>query len=107
MIGTALFVTLAALIAYGLGAIIRHTAGAIATAIGLLFVLQLVVQFLPSSWRWDVMRFLPYAAGEVVTSTVGFGNQHLWSAWPQLGVTAIWAMVLVAIGAYLFRKRDA
>jgi hypothetical protein len=39
-----------------------------------------------------------------------FGNglgQHLWSAWPQLGVTALWAVVLVAVGAVLFRKRDA
>ncbi len=34
-------------------------------------------------------------------------NPHLWSAWPQLGVTALWAAALLAAGAYLFRKRDA
>ena len=54
------------------------------------------------------MRFLPDAANQVVSLTIA-GNDpgHLWSAWPQLGVTALWAAALVAVGAYLFRKRDA
>jgi len=38
---------------------------------------------------------------------VSVGNPHLWSAWPQLGVTALWAAALLAAGAYLFRRRDA
>ena len=53
------------------------------------------------------MRFLPDAANQVVSVTTGQIIQHLWSAWPQLGVTALWAAALVGIGAYLFRKRDA
>jgi hypothetical protein len=32
---------------------------------------------------------------------------HLWSAWPQFAVTLIWAAVLVGVGGYLFRTRDA
>jgi hypothetical protein len=107
IVGTALFVTLVALIAFGLGAIIRHTAGAITSAIGLMFVLSIIIQLLPDSWRWDIMRFFPDAAGRVISVTVGGGNQHLWSSWPQLLVTVIWAVVLVGAGAYLFRKRDA
>ncbi|HEY0935067.1 MAG TPA: ABC transporter permease [Trebonia sp.] len=108
VVGTALFVTVVALIAFGLGAIIRHTAGAITSAIGLLFVLSIIIQILPDSWRWEIMRFFPDAAGRVISVTVGQnGNPHLWSAWPQLLVTVIWALVLVGIGGYLFRKRDA
>jgi ABC-2 type transport system permease protein len=107
VVGTALFVTLAALIAFGLGAIIRHTAGAITSTIGLMFVLSIIIQLLPDSWRWDIMRFFPDAAGRVISVTIGNGNQHLWSAWPQLLVTVIWAAVLVGVGGYLFRKRDA
>jgi hypothetical protein len=54
------------------------------------------------------MRFLPDAANQVVSVTIGSNtNPHLWSAWPQLGVTALWAAALLAAGAYLFRKRDA
>jgi ABC-2 type transport system permease protein len=107
VIGTALFVTVVALIAFGLGAIIRHTAGAITSAIGLLFVLSIIIQLLPDTWRWDIMRFFPDAAGRVLSVTVGPSNPHLWSAWPQFLVTVIWAVVLVGAGGYLFRKRDA
>src|SRR5580693_10694416 len=108
IIGSALFVTVVALIAFGLGAIIRHTAGAISSVFGLLFVLSIVIQVLPNTWRWDIMRFFPDAAGRVLSVTLpGQQNPHLWSTWPQFLVTVIWAVVLVGIGGYLFRKRDA
>ena len=108
IVGSALFVTLVALIAFGLGAIIRHTAGAITAAIGLMFVLSIVIQILPETWRDDLMRFFPDAAGRVISVTLPQqGNQHLWSAWPQFLVTVVWAVVLVGLGGYLFRKRDA
>ena len=107
VVGSALFVTAVALIAFGLGAIIRHTAGAITSAIGLMFVLSIIVQILPENWRDDISRFFPDAAGRVLSNTLGQPVQHLWSAWPQFGVTVIWALVLVGVGGYLFRKRDA
>jgi ABC-2 type transport system permease protein len=110
VVGCALFVTLVALIAFGLGAIIRHTAGAITSTIGLMFVLSIILQILPQNWRWDIMRFFPDAAGRVISVTVDQGqgdSMHLWSAWPQMLVTVIWAAILVGAGAYLFRKRDA
>ena len=108
IIGCALFVTLVAIIAFGVGAIVRHTAGAIAIAIAALFIIPVLEQVLPNEWRWDIMRFLPDAANRVVSVTIGNNaNPHLWSAWPQLGVTALWAAALLAAGAYLFRKRDA
>ncbi len=108
IIGCALFVTLVAILAFGIGAIVRHTAGAIAIAIAALFIIPVLEQALPNDWRWDIMRFLPDAANQVVSVTIGNNtNPHLWSAWPQLGVTALWAGVLLAAGAYLFRKRDA
>jgi ABC-2 type transport system permease protein len=107
IIGSALFVTSVALIAFGLGSIIRHTAGAITSAIGLMFVIPIIVQLLPNNWRWDIMRFFPDEAGRVLSVTIGQHNPHLWSAWPQFGVTLIYAAVLLAVGGYLFRKRDA
>jgi ABC-2 type transport system permease protein len=107
IIGTALFVTAVALIAFGLGAIIRHTAGAITSVIGLMFIIPIIVQLLPDTWRWDIIRFFPDSAGRVLSVTVGQQNPHLWSAWPQFGVTLLYAAVFLAVGAYLFRKRDA
>ena len=51
VIGGALFLTACGMLAYGLGAVLRHTAAAITAAIGLLFVLTVLVQFLPQSCR--------------------------------------------------------
>jgi ABC-2 type transport system permease protein len=107
IIGTALFVTVVAMIAFGLGAIIRHSAGAITSVIALMFILPIIFQLLPDTWRWDIIRFFPDAAGRVLSVTVGQQNPHLWSAWPQFGVTLLYAAVFLGIGAYLFRKRDA
>jgi ABC-2 type transport system permease protein len=108
IIGSALFVTVVALIAFGIGAIIRHTAGAISSVFGLLFVLSIIIQVLPDTWRWDIMRFFPDAAGRVLSVTLpGQQNPHLWSTWPQFLVTVIWMVVFVGVGGYLFRKRDA
>ncbi|HEY7261595.1 MAG TPA: ABC transporter permease [Trebonia sp.] len=107
IIGSALFVTVVALLAFGLGSIIRHTAGAITSVIGLMFVLPIIIQILPDTWRWDIMRFFPDAAGRVLSVTIGQDNPHLWSAWPQFGVTLIWAAVFLVVGGYLFRTRDA
>ncbi len=77
--------------------------------IALLFIVPILEHTLPDNWRNDIMRFLPDAANQVVSVTIPSDGpvEHLWSAWPQLGVTALWAVVLVGIGAYLFRKRDA
>ena len=108
IIGCALFVTLVAIIAFGVGAIVRHTAAVIAIVIAALFIIPVLEHALPDNWHFDIMRFLPDAANQVVSVTIGNNtNPHLWSAWPQLGVTALWAAALVAAGAYLFRKRDA
>jgi ABC-2 type transport system permease protein len=108
IIGCALFVTLVAIIAFGVGAIVRHTAGTIAIVIAALFIIPVLEHALPDNWHFDIMRFLPDAANQVVSVTIASNaNPHLWSAWPQLGVTALWAAALLAAGAYLFRKRDA
>jgi ABC-2 type transport system permease protein len=108
IVGCALFVTAVALIAFALGSIIRHTAGAITSVIGLMFVIPIILQVaLPDTWRWDVIRFFPDSAGRVLSVTIGQQNQHLWSAWPQFVVTLAYAAVILVVGGYLFRKRDA
>src|SRR5271156_6134427 len=69
IIGCALFVTLVAIIAFGLGAIVRHTAGTIAIVIAALFIIPVLEHALPDNWHFDIMRFLPDAANQVVSVT--------------------------------------
>jgi ABC-2 type transport system permease protein len=105
---TALFVFLVGLMAYGIGAIIRHTAGAMTTAYALFLLLPQLAKALPNAWYADVVRWLP--GGDAVNSmtmTMGQHSPNVWSAWGELAVFAGYAVILLAIGAVLFRKRDA
>jgi ABC-2 type transport system permease protein len=108
VIGGALFLTACGMLAYGLGAILRHTAGAITAAIGLLFVLTVLVQFLPQSWQNGVDKWTPAIAGaQIWTTQAPQGPPQLFSAWPGFAVLAGYAVIAIVAGLVVFRTRDA
>jgi ABC-2 type transport system permease protein len=107
VVGSALYVTMCGLFAFAAGAILRHTAGAITSVIGVLFVIPILVHLLPQSWYQDVVRWLPDAAGRALSVTVGPPPPNLFSAWTQFAVFAVYTAILLVVGAVLFRKRDA
>ena len=107
VVGSALYVTVCGLLAFAIGAILRHTAGTITTVIGLLFVIPILAHLLPQSWYQDLERWLPDAAGRSLSVTVGPQPPHLFSPWTQFTVFAVYTVVLLVIGGVLFRNRDA
>jgi ABC-2 type transport system permease protein len=107
VIGGALFLTACGMLAYGLGAILRHTAAAISAAIGLLFVLTVLVQFLPSSWQNSLDKWMPALAGSQVWATKVTEGAHQFPAWGGFAVLAGWTAVAIVVGLVLFRTRDA
>jgi hypothetical protein len=107
VIGGALFLTACGMLAYGLGAILRHTAGAITAAVGLLFVLSALVSFLPQSWQIHVDKWMPAISGSQIWMTKPSGAPGVFSAWPGFAVLATYAVVAIVAGLVLFRTRDA
>jgi ABC-2 type transport system permease protein len=107
VVGTALVVTLVGMFAFGLGAIFRHTAATIATAIGMMFVVPIIINLLPDNWRIEVVRWLPSSALDRISATIPGANPHMFGPWGQFAVTAGWAVAALAAGIILFRKRDA
>ena len=107
VIGGALFLTACGMLAYGLGAVLRHTAGAITAAIGLLFVLTVLVNFLPGTWQDHVNKWMPAIAGSQVWVTKASSPETLLSAWSGLAVLAGYAAIAIVAGLVLFRTRDA
>jgi ABC-2 type transport system permease protein len=107
VIGGALFLTACGMLAYGLGAVLRHTAAAISAAIGLLFVLTVLVQFLPQSWQDNVDKWMPALAGGQIWTTKVTPGAHQFPAWGGFAVLAGWAAVAIIAGLVLFRTRDA
>ena len=107
VIGGALFLVVCGMLAYGLGAILRSTAAAITAAVGLLFVLSILVSFLPDSWQANVDKWMPAIAGSQVWLTKTSPDNHMFSAWTGLGVFAAYAAIAIMVGLILFRRRDA
>jgi ABC-2 type transport system permease protein len=105
VIGGGLFLATCGMLAYGLGAILRHTAGAITAAIGLLFVLSILINFLPSSWQGHVDKWVPALAGSQVWATRAAPDQF--PAWGGFAVLAGYAAVAIVAGLVCFRTRDA
>jgi ABC-type transport system involved in multi-copper enzyme maturation permease subunit len=103
----ALFVTCCALLAFGVGAVIRHTAGAIAGLFGLVFVLPVISTALPDNVRNDVVRLLPGdSALYPIIATKPAGTAYLFGPYGQLAVFAGYAAIAVAAGALVFLRRD-
>jgi ABC-2 type transport system permease protein len=100
------YLCVAALIGLGLGAIIRHTAGAIGAAVGLIFVLPLVLLPLPISAQHATMKFLPELIAENSLTAVKPVTWAL-SPWAGLGMLCLYTAALLGAGAILLAKRDA
>ncbi len=108
VIGGALFLAVCGMLAFGLGTLLRHTAGAITASIGLLFVLFVLVNFLPSNWQDHVDRWIPFNAGSQIWSTITpQGNPPMFSPWTGFAVFAGYAVIAIIAGAFAFMRRDA
>jgi ABC-2 type transport system permease protein len=110
VIGGALFLTACGLLAFGLGLLIRHSAGAISAVVGLLFVVTVLTQVLPQSWQNDVDKWMPALAGGQLWTTVGQppgSTPSYFSPWIGFAVLCGWAALAVAAGVFSFLKRDA
>jgi ABC-2 type transport system permease protein len=105
VIGGGLYLAGSGMFGFALGTLLRHTAGAITTAVGLLFVAPPLLALLPGTWGADLFKYFTANAGERITRVVQIPGQL--SPWEGYAVfTAEW-LVLMLVGAHLMRRRDA
>ncbi len=111
VIGGGLFLAVCGMLSFGLGAMLRHTAGAIAAGIGLLFVLLILSNFLPSppsGWfgQADIDKWIPFYAGAHIWQDQMTGVNPF-SPWVGFGVFCAYAAAAIGGGLFLFLRRDA
>ena len=97
---------LIALIALGLGAVIRHTAGAICAVVGILFVLPLILLPLGYSIQNSVGQFMPMLIAENSLTAVK-PMSHALSPGVGLAVLCLYAVTALAVGGWALAHRDA
>jgi ABC-type transport system involved in multi-copper enzyme maturation permease subunit len=107
VVGTGLYLTVLGLFSLAIGSLIRHTAGAISAAIGIVLVLPILAGLLPGSWGAHVNGYLPEQAGILIGQQHPPADGNVLSAWQGFGVFCLWTAVLLAVGAYLLKRRDA
>jgi ABC-2 type transport system permease protein len=100
VLGSALYLTLMALFAAGLTALLRS---GVAT-LSLLIPFVLVVSFVLGDAAGAATDFLPDKAGQVVLYETYDGTL---GPWPGLAVTALWTAAALVAGVWSVRRRDA
>jgi ABC-2 type transport system permease protein len=105
VIGSALYLTVIGLLGLALGALLRNTAAGISSLFGLLFVLPIIVHFLPSSWSDPIDKYLPSTAGQDVMAVVR--DPGSLAPWVGFGVFCAYTAILLALAAVRLRRSDA
>ncbi len=104
VIGGAIYVMLVGIFALAIGAIVRNTAGGIATFAGIFFVLPPLMFLLPTSWNNAVSQYLPSEAGRQI-----FALHHAAHTLTPLAgalVFAAYCAAAIVIAAVLLVRRD-
>ena len=97
---------LIALIGLGLGAVIRHTAGAICAVVGILFVLPLILLPLGYSIQNSVGQFMPMLIAENSITAVK-PQSHTLSPGLGFGMLCLYAVAALVMGGWALARRDA
>ncbi|WP_188188620.1 ABC transporter permease subunit [Nonomuraea sp. SYSU D8015] len=102
--GAGLYLTACGVFGLGLGTMIRHTPGALVSAIALMLVLPQVMNQIPGKWAQTAAEYFTTNAGMLVVLPGRDGSLGPWSGF---GVYLAWIAVAVIAGAVLMQRRDA
>jgi ABC-2 type transport system permease protein len=105
VLGAGVYLAIVGLLGLALGAIVRRTAGAIATLFAVVLVLPLLTRALPNPWDTDIGKFLPAELGAALFNVRP--DTSLLSPGPALVVALVWLVITFTIAAILITRRDA
>jgi ABC-2 type transport system permease protein len=105
VIGGAVYLAILGIFTLGIGAILRNTAGGIATFVGIMFVIPPLLNVLPTSWNNAIAPYLPDAAGRSIFSLTH--GAHSLAPWPGFALFVGYAAATIAVAAVLLVRRDA
>jgi hypothetical protein len=105
VLGAVLYLTAVGLLGLALGALVRNTAGGIATFAGVMFVLPGVTAILPNSWGDALNPYLPLSAGAGIISV--HQDAHALAPWVGFALFCGYVAAAFVLAAWLLLRRDA
>lgn len=106
ILGSGLYMAGLGLFAAGVGLLVRHTAAALTIVLGLVFVVGNLVTVLPGAWGEWATKLMPGNAGSAIATPESF-NPLLLDPWVGFAVFLAEVAAVLAVGAVVFRRRDA
>jgi hypothetical protein len=103
--GTALYLTMVAVFALGVAAIVRHAAAAVSVGVGLVLVPTVVMESFAGQTRELLQRVAPTAGLSIQITSERYDTPPF-GPWGGLGVTAVWTLAAVLAGACTMARRD-
>lgn len=100
-----LYLTLLAVLGFGIGLILQQTAACISVFTSLLLVLPIVSFLLPQSWQNSYSKFEPSTLGQSMMTPTTPDNAL--TAGVALGLLAVYVIVVLIVGTTLLQRRDA
>ncbi|MBR7829555.1 hypothetical protein KDK95_24835 [Actinospica sp. MGRD01-02] len=109
LLAVPVYLALVALMGLALGFLLRHTAAAISTLVGLFFVVPIITNFLPGTLGKDLNKIVPSNAGSamMVTHAATPGSTPTLSPIGGFVALLIWTALLIVPAFWFFRHRDA
>ena len=105
--GSVLYLALIGLFSLGIAALLRDSAAAMGTVLGLLYLLPALLHAVSDpTWQRHLEQIAPTPAGLTIEATIGLRTLPL-SPWAGLGVLAAWAVGALIVGAGRLAWRDA
>jgi ABC-2 type transport system permease protein len=104
--GAILYLTVLGLFAMAIGGLIRHTAGSIATVVGLILVVPPLIGLIPGTVAAHISAYFLGNAGRLVAQTSQQSGDLL-SPWQGFGVFAVETAILLVAAGWLLKQRDA
>jgi ABC-2 type transport system permease protein len=105
LLGAPLYMVGIAVLAYAIGALLRHTAGGIAAVLGLLLVIEPLLSSVPWKFFTTIAPYLPQSAGQQLFAVNS--SDPVLTPWEGFGVLVLWGVVLYALAALAMKRRDA
>jgi ABC-2 type transport system permease protein len=106
-VGSALYLVFIALLSLGVASVVRESAVAVATVLGLLYLFPILeALFTDPDWQRRVRQLGPMSAGLGIQSTIDLRSLPL-SPWAGLSVLAGWAAGALLAGGLVLKLRDA
>ncbi|MEL5955236.1 ABC transporter permease [Streptomyces sp. CLV115] len=104
ILGTALYLTVLAVLSVGIGALLRNTAAGISTVLGLVLVLPILTQTLPSAMADKVFPYLPSNAGRALTLLQQ--DSAMLAPWTGFTVFCLYVVMVLTGAAVALKRRD-